>query len=234
MSEEFDFDKYWLSKFSSCIKEIAGSEIRTSVMKGSEEISAQSTRQEVFDWSNEAMHRLSELVSDEEKINIMTGCACRYSTKSLEKYQKLYAETKDLKLVHQEFQNEFGSFMETNLKIEDKYKEEILSRGMGAAGKLHGNKIIATKIPKSAYITEWFEESDPIKKRSIFCHCPRIRDVLDKENNVLPEQYCYCGAGFYKGIWEDILQKEVKVEVLESVIHGGEVCRIAIHLPEDI
>jgi len=43
--------------------------------------------------------------------------------------------------------------------------------------------------------------------------------------------YCYCGAGFYKGIWEEILQEPVEVEVLESVLKANEVCKIAIHLP---
>jgi predicted hydrocarbon binding protein len=45
--------------------------------------------------------------------------------------------------------------------------------------------------------------------------------------------HCYCGAGFYKGIWEEILQAPVEVEVLESVLKGDEVCTIAIHLPVD-
>ena len=48
------------------------------------------------------------------------------------------------------------------------------------------------------------------------------------------EEYCYCGAGFYKGIWETILGEQVRVEVLESVMMGGDVCKIAIHLPESI
>ena len=46
-----------------------------------------------------------------------------------------------------------------------------------------------------------------------------------------PELFCYCGAGFYKGIWEEIIQEEVKVEVLESVLKGDDVCKIAIYLP---
>ena len=112
------------------------------------------------------------------------------------------------------------------------YKEEIIKRGMGMAGRLEERTIIATKIPKSAFIKDWFEESDSLKKRAIFCHCPRIREVMDKEENELPIFHCYCGAGFYKVIWEEILQKPVEVEVLETVMNGGEVCKVAIYLPE--
>jgi predicted hydrocarbon binding protein len=49
----------------------------------------------------------------------------------------------------------------------------------------------------------------------------------------IPVTYCYCGAGFYKGIWEYILQRPVRVEVRESVLKGDDVCRIIVHLPED-
>jgi len=54
-----------------------------------------------------------------------------------------------------------------------------------------------------------------------------------KDNLMISTTYCYCGAGFYKGIWEEILQRPVEVEVLESVLSGGEVCKIVIHLPDD-
>jgi len=50
-------------------------------------------------------------------------------------------------------------------------------------------------------------------------------------SETIPPIYCYCGAGFYKGIWEEILQQPVKVEVLKSVLAGDEVCTIAVHLP---
>jgi predicted hydrocarbon binding protein len=60
-----------------------------------------------------------------------------------------------------------------------------------------------------------------------------VREIL-KYGETLPKTYCYCGAGFYKGIWEEILQKPVEVEVLESVLDRGEVCKIAIYLGRDI
>ena len=50
----------------------------------------------------------------------------------------------------------------------------------------------------------------------------------------LPASYCYCGAGYYKGIWEEVLQRPVEVEVLESVLDGGDVCRVAITLPAEV
>jgi len=72
-------------------------------------------------------------------------------------------------------------------------------------------------------------EPDPEKKRALYCHCPRIRDVL-KTSQTIPPIYCYCGAGFYKGMWEEILQEPVEVELLESVLKGDDVCKVAVHL----
>ena len=114
----------------------------------------------------------------------------------------------------------------------DELIEEIVGRGWGAAGIKRDNAIIATKIPKSGYLVEYMKETDPEKKQQYYCHCPRVRDVL-KTSESISATYCYCGAGFYKGIWEEILQAPVEVEVLESVLKGDEVCTIAIHLPVD-
>ena len=89
---------------------------------------------------------------------------------------------------------------------------------------------MATKIPKSGYLIEYMKETDPDLKRQYYCHCPRVRDTM-RASEIISPTYCYCGAGFYKGIWEEILQRPVEVEVLESVLAGGEVCKIAVHLP---
>jgi predicted hydrocarbon binding protein len=43
--------------------------------------------------------------------------------------------------------------------------------------------------------------------------------------------YCYCGAGWYKQLWEGILGQPVRIEVLKSVLQGDDRCTFAIHLP---
>jgi len=193
MSEKQDFERVWLDKFSGCLDEIVGPEIRQEVMTGSEGLSSHSSRQEVIDWSKGAMERLDSLVGEEESKEIMTGCACQYPKSDVQEIRKKYEATKDIDLVHQMLQEQFESFLKNSLGLSDELVEEIVKRGWGSAGVRKGNTIIATKIPKSGY----------------------------------------CGAGFYKGIWEEILQKPVEVEVLETVLRGDEVCKIAIYLPPD-
>ena len=232
MLEEQDFERAWLAKFSTCLDEIAGEEVRKEVMAGSEDLSSHSGAQEVVVWSKGAMHRLDSLVDEERRKEIMTGCACQYPKAALQEIRKKYEETEDIDLVHQMLQEQFESFLKDTLQLSDDLFHEIVRRGWGLAGVRRGDRIIATKIPKSGYLIEYMKETDPEARRQHYCHCPRVREVLKTSETISPT-YCYCGAGFYEGIWEEILQKPVEVEVLETVLKGDEVCKIAICLPSD-
>lgn len=149
MSEEFDFDKYWLKKFSRCVDEVVGSEIKEEILMGSDEMSQSTSRDAVFEWTNKALIKLADLLDDQKQIDIMTGCACQVPKENLQVFRRLYEETRDINLVHSKLQEQFENFLDDTLKLEDKYKQEILKRNMGQAGKIEGRTIIATKIPKS-------------------------------------------------------------------------------------
>jgi predicted hydrocarbon binding protein len=231
MTQQLDFEQLWVLKFSRCLDAAAGEDVRQRVMEGSEALSSRSSREEVVAWSKAAMERLEVLVPEEDKRrDIMTGCACQYPRSQLAEIRQVYEETGDLDLAHQMLQQQFESFLRDTLQLQEALIDQILSRGWGSAGLKEGSTVIATKIPKSGYLLEYMQEENPQKRRQIYCHCPRVRDAV-KMGEQLPRTYCYCGAGFYKGIWEEILQQPVRVEVLESVLQGGDACTIAIHLP---
>jgi len=232
MPDSTDFERAWLKKFSSCLDETAGEEAQKKVMQGSESLSSHSSPQEVIQWSKRAMERLDSLVDEGERRAIMTGCACQYPKSDLHEIRKRYEETGDVGLAHQMLQEQFESFLRNSLKLSCELITEIVHRGWGSAGIHQGNRIIATKIPKSGYLIEYMAETDPERRRQLYCHCPRIRQVLETSETISPT-YCYCGAGFYKGIWEEILQQPVEVEVLESVLKGDDACKIAVTLPSD-
>jgi hypothetical protein len=175
------------------------------------------------------MDLLSTHVDESGLKSIMAGCACQYPRSDLQEVRREFEARQDLRSAHRMLQIKFEHFLEVTLGLDEDLVTEIMDRGWGLAGVIQGETIIATKIPKSGYLVEYLEETDPDKKRQLYCHCPRVRDALSLLQT-LPSTYCYCGAGFYKGIWEEIVQKPVEVEVLESVLSGGEVCRVAIHL----
>jgi len=231
--EELDFEKYWLNKFSNCLDEIAGRDIQKKILAGSENFTDQTSINEKFKWSQEAIKKLDSILDEKKRIDIMIGCACQYPKKELHEIKEKYEETKDLDLAHRMLQEKFEIFLKNTLKLNEEYFNFIINRGWGLAGIKEKNKIIATKIPKSGFLVEYMEESDPEKKKALYCHCPRIRVALKTTGVKISPTYCYCGAGFYKGIWEEILQKPVKVKVLETVFNGGDVCKVAIYLPTE-
>jgi predicted hydrocarbon binding protein len=233
MAEQRDFERAWLAKFSSGLDAIAGEGIRSRVMKGSKALSSRSSRQEVIDWSKGAMERLDRLVDEEKRKDIMTGCACQYPKSALKEIREACEATRDIDLAHQMLQEQFESLLKDSLKLSDELIAEIVGRGWSSAGIKKGHTIIATKIPKSGYLVEYMKEADPARKRQFYCHCPRVREVL-KTSETISRTYCYCGAGFYKGIWEEILQEPVEVEVLQTVLQGDDVCKIAIHLASSL
>jgi len=230
VTDKEDFERTWLAKFTRGLDEAVGEEIREQVMVGSEELSSGSSQKEVIDWSKGAIERLDALVDERTCREIMTGCACQYPKSALQEVRRAYEQTGDVDLALEMLQEQFVSLLKDSLGLSDELVKDIVSRGWGSAGIREGDTIIATKIPKSGNLVEYMRETDPEKKRQLYCHCPRVRDAL-KTGTAISLTYCYCGAGFYRGIWEEILQRPVKVEVLESVLDGGEVCRIAVRLP---
>jgi hypothetical protein len=230
MSETYDFERAWLAKFASSLEQVAGGDISEQVMAGSEGLSDLSDRQQVINWSRGAMARLDALVDPQGRKEIMTGCACQYPKSQLQEIKRTFADTQGLDHAHRMLQSQFEAFLEDTLQLSDEVVQEIVARGWGAAGVREGNTIIATKIPKSGFLVEYMIEPDPEVKRQHYCHCPRVRDAL-KTQDTISATYCYCGAGFYKGIWEEILGEPVDVELLQSVLKGDDVCQIAIELP---
>ena len=227
---EQDFEQAWLGKLSRGLDEVAGEQLRQKIMEGSQGLSADTDPQQITDWTNALMDRVAKLLDEERARTIMTRCACEYPKSDLQPLRQEYKRTKDVGVVLQMLQARFESFLRDTLKLGDELVEEVIARGWGVAGELKGNTIFSIKIPKSGNLVRYFEATDPAVKRRLYCHCPRMRHVFQTSGK-MPALYCYCGAGFYRGIWEEILQEPVEVEVLETVLSGGEVCRIAIHLP---
>jgi len=220
------FHARWLSKLSRSLCEAAGEGVRDRVMEGSQESPSGG---DLIEWTRGAMERLEALLG-EEAGEVMTGCACQYPRERLGHLRERYAETGDLDLVHGMLQEQFLATTRDFLGLDEGQLKDIVRRGWGVAGVRRGNTIIATKMPFEYH--DYFRAATPEERRYRFCHCQGVREAI-KRGETLPATYCYCGAGFYRGIWEYILQRPVRVEVLESVLRGDDACRIAIHLPPD-
>jgi len=226
------FEDQWLAKFSRSLAETVGEKIRKKVLEGSEELLASVNQQEMIEWTRKAMNRLDALVDEKNRRKIMTGCACHFPEQRLLPLRAKYEETKNVDTVQRMLREMFRSDLKNELKLDDELIERILGWGWGVAGVREGDTIVATKLPFE--LKECLKATDPREKRHHCCHCPRIRRAIRSSGPKISKTYCYCGAGFYKDIWEKILKQPVEVEVLETVLEGDDVCKIAIRLPSNI
>jgi len=64
--------------------------------------------------------------------------------------------------------------------------------------------------------------------RPMRCYCGLFRE-LPKEDTV-SITYCNCSKGFVEKYWEEVLERPVEVEILQSAISGAKECKFAIHL----
>lgn len=231
MTTEPDFERAWLAKFADGLARTVGEDGQRHVMRGSETLSSQSERRAVIDWSRQAMERLESVADERQCREVLTGCACQYPKEDLQDIRAVYARTGDADLAHEMLQARFETFLREVLELDSAQADEVVRRGWGLAGIKEGSRITATKIPKSGNLAAYLQETDAERRQQLYCHCPRIREVLQSEKTISPT-YCYCGAGYYQGIWQEIVQQPVEVEVLASVLQGDPVCSIAIHLPD--
>lgn len=64
--------------------------------------------------------------------------------------------------------------------------------------------------------------------RPMRCYCSLFKGLPTEDTVSLT--YCNCSKGFVEKYWEAVLQKPVKVDLLQSAISGAKECKFAIHL----
>lgn len=213
-----DFEKQWLCKLKAGLQKIGREDLFKEVTQ---------THQENIEWSAQLIDKLNNELTEDEVIDVMCGCACRAPKDYLKILQQEYETTKDLKHVHQLLQRYFEQTIKTYKNLNDDQLAYLIERNMGMAGKLKDNVITAVKIPKEFH--EYIKTNDQNNKRYHYCHCPRIRETFKQTEKPIDKNYCYCGAGFYRDIWEFILQRPVKVKLVRSLTNGDDLCEIKIY-----
>jgi hypothetical protein len=83
---------------------------------------------------------------------------------------------------------------------------ESLSRHMGPDGLRREGNVVKVKYPR--------------------CYCPLASEIKEP----LSPTYCNCSVGWLKELYETVIGKPVKVEVIETVKRGGQACRFNVIL----
>lgn len=204
----------WLKRLTENLDQLAGEAVRKKVMKGSERLASDSKADEIAEWFQGAMDRLDVLVDDDvRKTIMMDSCPDVPPKNRIRLLRAKYKELGDLdaliRFMHQDTSWRGLSWYEYPVR--------------------KGNTIYVKKVPFNPKGCETASSSE--EKRLSYCHCT-IAKALMRSGKAVSPTFCYCGAGWYKRIWEGILEKPVdKIEMLQSVCQGDDVCEFAIHLP---
>lgn len=73
-----------------------------------------------------------------------------------------------------------------------------------------------------------WREGDVIHAMYDHCYCGSV----NKTKEPFSSTYCYCSCGWYRQLFETLLERPVEVELLGSIIQGDENCRFKIMIGE--
>lgn len=231
LSEKIDYQKDqkklkkhkdWIIKLESALDKYDEHGIKTFVLKGKPSMDL-SDEKKFIEFEHESIVKIDTVLDDQQKKKVFSECSCTYPKEKLQKIKQKYQATKDLKEAHQMLQEQFEKDIEGV-----PYNDHLIAQNWGLAGILEQDKIIITKIPK--YPSEYFNSIDSDEKRYFYCHCGRVRKQIREHKQTYSEAYCHCGGGYYKAIWEEILGKEVQLDVVETVLKGSTVCKFVLKL----
>jgi len=197
----------WPQRLSQQVEKTLGPEARLAVMLGSEELSPQSRADQRSLWVHSAVETLDRLTGREETYQIISRCAHTFSFRRIAHLREIYEETGDVDEVLDA------------MNMEPDWYE---------SPEREGRVIYVTKIPANRQ--RYDEAVSREERRKAYCHCALAYRHLD----TMPPAFCNCGAGWYRQLWEGILQKPVRIEILKSLTRKDDVCRFAIHLPLSI
>ena len=193
----------WEQRFAENLERVLGADAPAEVLKDLDKISLGSSCEERKTWVNCAMERLDAQGDEEQRFDILSRCAHIFSPRRIERVRAIY---------------------ERHLDVDEVLKAMAEDPDWYEKPARDGDIIYVTKVPRNR---EGYEEAtDEAERRTHYCHCALAR----KNPGDVHPAFCYCGAGWYRQIWEGILGKPVQVEILKSLTRGDDTCQFAIHL----
>ena len=204
----------WLARFEDSLGRFAGDDVKRDVLKGSDDIRPQSDTGKKITWVKGAMERLDAAVPDEDtRREIVCRCAHIYPVGQIQKLKSRYDELGGI-----------DPFM-VWLKEDPGYGGAPYYRDPERGDDV----IFIDKAPQQA--AKYKEATDPVAKRAAACHCPIIKAAIQRGEKISPT-FCNCGTGWFKPLWEAILERPVKIVCEESVLQGHDRCKFAIYIDE--
>jgi hypothetical protein len=202
-------DHEWHQRLANSVEEVLGAAARRQVMAGIENIPVESSAEAYRDWIHTAMRRIDTLTDDsEKKYKILSCCAHVFPQQRIDHLRTIYEQRHDVDDVLREMYQD-----------PDWYESPVRKR----------NKLYERKVPFDGQAYQ--KAITPIEKRQAYCHCAFVRPYLTESPARISPTFCWCGAGWYRRLWEGILGQPIQVEHIETLVKGNDGCTLVITLP---
>jgi effector-binding domain-containing protein len=201
----------WDRLLAEGAEKVLGAEARQRLMQGIESITPASSFADYTAWIQGAIKRLDMLTDDEEKkCLVVSHCAHVFPQERIDHLRAIYESGTVDDVLREMYTDDF-------------WYEKPVRRG---------NVIYMRKNP---YNPEGYQNgTTPTERRKAYCHCPFVHPYLDEFPARLAPTFCYCGAGWYRRLWEGILGQPVRIEHVETLLRGNEQCTLTITLPLEL
>lgn len=188
-----------------------GVDSRRELMRGIEAITPESSFEEYTNWIRGAMQRLDAMpVSEDQKCRVVSHCAHVFPQERIDHLRAIYQQGGVDDVLREMYNDDF-------------WYEKPVRKG----AVIH--------MRKNPFNPEGYEKAvTPAERRKAYCHCPFVHPFLDEIPSAMPLTFCYCGAGWYRRLWEGILGQPVVIEHVETLLKGNDQCTMTITLPLDL
>lgn len=201
----------WTCRLARGIEAALGPEAEGLVMQGVQALGPASTKEDRYAWVKSAMERLDAATRDEGKKYLsVSGCADAFPPNRLEHLREVYLRRRSI----------------------DDVLEDMKGDNFWYAGPVRrGAVIYETKLPVDQEAHKRAKTRE--ERRKAYCHCILLNHFINDED--VSPTYCYCGAGWYRQLWEAITGAPVHIEAVRLLTRGDEECTFAVHLdPETV
>jgi hypothetical protein len=201
----------WDRLFAESAENVLGTEASQQLMQGIEAITPESSSDDYTAWIQGAIARLDTLTGDsEKKCQVVSHCAHVFPQERIDHLRAIYE------------QGVFDDILR-EMYADDFWYEKPVRRG---------NLLYMRKNPFNP--EGYASAATPAERRKAYCHCSFVQPCLDEIPSQLSPTFCYCGAGWYRRLWEGVLGQPVKIEYVETLLRGNDQCAFTITLPLEL
>ena len=206
----------WQKLFHASAARVLGEEASAELLSGLPPVNHQSLPAERFRYTCELLTRLAGVADEEQQYEIVSRCSHVFPAGQLKKLRAAFLSALSRGGTKEAAVDAVIAFME-----EDAGWSEVPVR--------EGCVILSRKRPRDP--KAWEAAKTDAERRRAYCFCPLIQDHLEEQT---PENFCHCGAGWFRQQWEAVLDIPLRVRTLKTVRAGDEECQFAVDLPEEV